>query len=219
MAENPGWWITNERLQEVNQANILIGAVLTNDTAIVSEILDKGLNPQNKNAWDETALHHTSKLDNPGPMIDLLLSYGADPFARDKNGDAAIHWAAMRRNTQAIDGLINHPTRATDPNLPGSLWKTALHIAIEHGDVPSANLLLNDPRTRLDTKNGYGNDVETMINVFCPDYAGQRKDIKALYEARLNRQPYCSLEKSHIDHWRTNTSNPEIHKDASIRKK
>ena len=59
-----------------------------------------------------TPLHDAAKAGNAA-AISALLAAGADPNAKDKNGETPLHTAASRGHTAAISALL---AAGADPN-------------------------------------------------------------------------------------------------------
>jgi len=206
-------------VRAVRQADLLIGAVSRNDLDAVHHLIDTGINPNQGNAWDERPLHYAAKLEKPGPMIDLLIAQGADPTCADHIQNGPIHWAAIYRNAAAVDALIAHPTKPTDPNMPGQLRQTPLLIAIEQGDVPTADILLQHPKIAPEQSNVYGTDAWKMAATFCPKYAGQNEAILNLLKMRLvllDTGTVGITAASNLDHWRSQHAQ-QLASEASTR--
>ena len=76
-----------------------------------------------------------------------LLNYDSDDISspidpltwRSPEGDACLHYAAMRGDDHAIRLLIE---LGVDPNLRGDMNRTALHYARSNGHVTTANTLV-----------------------------------------------------------------------------
>jgi len=73
------------------------------------------------------------------PIVSKLLKSGADVHLKDCTGQAAIHIAAQRGQSQMISLLLDNKS-AVDSKTSGG--KTPLHVASENGYVDSVELLL-----------------------------------------------------------------------------
>jgi len=73
------------------------------------------------------------------PWMNLMLSKGANPNARDKSGNTALIVAA---NIGFIDGVQVLLARGADPNAKNDQGETALIRAVQLRDANSARLLL-----------------------------------------------------------------------------
>ncbi len=85
--------------------------------------------------------------DNNGELAQLLLECGADPTARDQNGQTALHWACDSNCLQIVQRLI-----ITNPELlyvQDKRGNTPLHIAIKNKQVTIARLLMTEGGAKL----------------------------------------------------------------------
>ncbi len=117
-------------------------------TPVVSLIIDKGGDPNARNANGETPIFNAVKADS-GPSIRTLLSGSgdkkADVNARDFLGNTALHscirWAAVN----AADTLIAYDAQSNARKLINArnlAGKTALHEASRTGNLPFIRTLL-----------------------------------------------------------------------------
>lgn len=72
-------------------------------------------------------------------IVRKLLSAGADPKQRDKEGSTALHYAAKHANRSMVSGLL---IAGADPKTRDKTGSTALHIAASQGDMSVVSDLL-----------------------------------------------------------------------------
>jgi ankyrin repeat protein len=118
--------------------NYSLGGVL------IGELIRYKANPGSANNRGETALMWACRRDEMENCIISFLEAGADPSRKDKNGNAALHYAAL--NTRGNDAktaaelLLDFGVEAGAVNNDG---KTALDIATENKNEPLVKLLLS----------------------------------------------------------------------------
>ena len=117
-------------------------------TSVVSLIIDKGGDPNARNANGETPIFNAVKSDSGATIRTLLSGSGdkkADVNARDFLGNTALHscirWGSANATNALIsyDNLSNGRKLINARNLAG---KTALHDAARNGNLEFANALL-----------------------------------------------------------------------------
>ena len=83
-------------------------AARTNDTKMLKELIDKGVDVNSKNHYGVTAL--TFAIDKGNlEAVNLLLEKGADPNMKDSfYGETPFGWAFYRKNKDVIRTMIEH---------------------------------------------------------------------------------------------------------------
>ena len=71
----------------------------------VIALLEAGADIQGKNLEENTALHMATTLENPVPLIRLLLKRGADIACVNRNGHTPVRMAIANANALAVDAL------------------------------------------------------------------------------------------------------------------
>jgi hypothetical protein len=77
--------------------------------------------------------------ENDLAAVQAFLAKGADLEARDRDGDTALHLAAIQASPAVIAALI---TAGADPNVRSTDGQTPLFHAAEHGNLPALQALL-----------------------------------------------------------------------------
>ena len=71
--------------------------------------------------------------------VQQLLDRGADPGARDRNGEPALHKAVRSGHLDVIEALLKHGAEVNEPGLSGM---TAMHWAALNGRTDVAECLM-----------------------------------------------------------------------------
>lgn len=75
------------------------------------------------------------------PLVDLLLSRGADPNVTNNNGQTALHFAASKNHLDVARALIKNKGTSRVKDRRGQL---PLHRAAAVGSVPMLRILLEN---------------------------------------------------------------------------
>ncbi len=116
-------------------------SVLKRLEAVVSALAQQGISLELRNQEEKTALYLAAE-NGSARLVDILLTYGADPHAHAK-GKSPLYSACKHRYNAVIHMLLH--AGATSEELT-----TALVPAIEHNDVHLVQTLLDagaNPRT------------------------------------------------------------------------
>lgn len=114
----------------------------------VTDLLELGFDPDDRDMGGQTALILAAKQDNFA-VVKALIRYGADASATGKLGWSVIHYACLTGNLELLQFLKNIPldwnTRVTGVRAPGTTIQdlTALHIAAQNDDCALEFLLKN----------------------------------------------------------------------------
>ena len=106
----------------------------------VTTILEKGADPDKKNANGETALFNAAKTDDP-EIIDILIKGGATKDVRDHLGSTPLHIAGRWNAVHSAEKLIG---MGLDINAQNTTGMTPLAEAAVSGKKEMAQLLLAD---------------------------------------------------------------------------
>lgn len=113
-------------------------AAATYDMELAEVLISNGADVRAKNRRDAEPLHYATdggpglpswKPDIQASMIRFLISSGANPNVKDKNGTAALHRAVRNRCTSAVRTLLDCGVDAKMKNENGS---TPLHLAVQN---------------------------------------------------------------------------------------
>jgi cytohesin len=125
--------------------NKLLKAAENGDLIKVQTALEKGGNPNAKDKYGLTPLHH-AVFRGHVEIVKILLERGADPNAKNYAGWTPLHDAALRGHVEIVKLLLEH---GANPNTKDCYGITPLHIAAQEGHVEIVKLLLErgaDPR-------------------------------------------------------------------------
>ena len=107
------------------------------DKATVPFLIDKGVDPNIRNDYEETPLHKAVARGHT-QIVQFLLERGADPAIADSDGESALHLAAKNGHIQIVEILLE---RGMDPASQDNQDKTPLHKAAEAGNLSIVRLL------------------------------------------------------------------------------
>lgn len=149
----PLWWAAREgdvaqvralaTRAEVDMADFdgetpLHAAARVGSVAVVSELLDRGADPNRAALYGVTPLMQAAA-NGRIEVVTVLLQAGADPNARDLFGKTALHDAALRGNSRLTNYLLE---RGADLRIADDAGNTALHLAARRGNDKVVAMLL-----------------------------------------------------------------------------
>ncbi len=108
-------------------------------TDAISLLVEKGSNPNAKNANGETPIYNAVKVNNP-EIVTILAQNGANCDTRDYLGNTPVHACIRWDSLDSIYALINAGCSMDARNLAG---KTPLAEAARAGKIEMVTLLLN----------------------------------------------------------------------------
>jgi ankyrin repeat protein len=111
--------------------------------------------------------------DNVGPIMQLLVSRGADIHARNRDGKTALMYAAENVNVAALSFLLDHGASVTDRDNEGYdalLWWTHLSNMNYHKPIVSDSLdLLLERGANIHTRTNDGRSALLVsVQLVCP---------------------------------------------------
>jgi ankyrin repeat protein len=115
-----------------------IAAASYYNKGIVALLLEKGADPNIKNADGNTSFHCATQ-KGIFANVRLFIEMGADVNAEDKNGKTCLHYAAKRGNLQCVELLVD--SRAEIDAKDNEGWTPLFH-ALQRGLEGVANYLL-----------------------------------------------------------------------------
>ncbi|KFY05614.1 hypothetical protein V491_09085 [Pseudogymnoascus sp. VKM F-3775] len=155
----------------------LIAAIANNEYEVVENLLQAGVNVNEKSALGATPLYWATCVGNLD-CISKLLNLGADIGATTSNGKTALHFAAQCGQAEALTLLLN---QGADIQATDLRERTALHAAIEEGEdnYEIVSLLIErgadilatdvDGRTTIDyTHRSKQHNIATLLNLKRP---------------------------------------------------
>jgi putative aminopeptidase FrvX len=114
-------------------------AAVTNDIGMVKSLIEKGADVDAREGiFLRTALQRAAAVGNK-EVAELLLSYGANPNARDSGGLSALHYAATNDHKEMVELLI---AKGADVNAKDASANTPLCNAVRSGHKDIAEMLL-----------------------------------------------------------------------------
>jgi ankyrin repeat protein len=119
-------------------------------------LIKKGANV-NSEAWDDAPSLYAVWNDHPD-VLELLLSYGANPDEKDRKDWSLLHYASYSTNMTRL--LLD---KGADPNVKTNSLETPLHISVVAGHKEIAELLISHGAD-LNTKR-YGYDGQTPLSL------------------------------------------------------
>lgn len=131
-------------------------------------------------------------------FVDVLLKAGADAKLNNQAlGRAPIHVAILHGNLEGLKMLFRDFANKADVNAVAATkgGQTALHLAIDVGNVPMVEFLLKQPGIDVDVKDKKGGKTPLYLAV----KSGNRDLARQLVEAGANYNLSCFGKKIHPD--------------------
>lgn len=164
---------------EINEISPLITAIKSNDTETAERLIKQGIDihqtdPEN----DKTALHYGVESGN-NLLVGALLSKGANPNVRDRNGFTSLHYAAGGP-PEICEMLLKSKAEVNVAIASGEYQgQTPLQIAVLANNIKNTSLLIK-----------HGADVNCAIAVRFLPYRGRSEAECSLLEcAMINDNP------------------------------
>jgi ankyrin repeat protein len=116
----------------------LLDAILKNDTEVVRDLLDKGVDASSKSS-NGAAMLSIASTNGYAAITQLLLERGANVNAKDSDGMTALMGASQNGNIEIAQLLLGH---SADINVAADNGMTALMHAAKNGRYEMMKLLL-----------------------------------------------------------------------------
>lgn len=156
---------------EINEISPLFTAIKSNNIETAERLITQGIDihqtdPEN----DKTALHYGVESGN-NLLVGALLSKGADPNARDRDGATPLHYAASGP-PEICEMLLKNKAEVNIAIASGEYQgQTPLQIAILNNNIQNTSLLIK-----------HGADVNCAIAVRFLPYRGRSEEECSLLE-------------------------------------
>ena len=108
---------------------------------LVKKLLETGAHLEAKDDYGFTPLLEAVNANVPEEIIDLLLEYGADVHAVEKDNKCVLHFAAQSDNKDAVRKMIARGVSVDAEDKDG--W-TPLHKAAYYGSEDAAQVLIEN---------------------------------------------------------------------------
>lgn len=143
----------------------IIHHVFRNELQSLIDSLQQGVDPNERDAQNRTALMHASTADRVH-LVSALLKHGASADLRDGSGNTALHFAAQENHVDVINELLRHGAKVDIEDEHGNtaLWR-AVFYSRGRGEAIEALLSFGADRNH---RNRYGKTplmlAETISN-------------------------------------------------------
>lgn len=134
-------------LPDVSDMRVLEPFILRRQAAVVAALLDAGCALEARDEHGRTTLLRACSFRVASDLVKLLISRGANIYARDNTGGTALHVSPWQR-TDTIRLLVN---AGLSVDARDDQRRTPLHVAVEH---PSGT------HTTIETLLEFGADIE-----------------------------------------------------------
>src|SRR3990167_310824 len=126
------------RKESITLASLGSTAARNGDTSIIRSLAALGIN-LNQTMFDGATLMLTAAEYNHGDVIEILVSYGANPDIPDKNGFTPLDMVAQEGCTDSLKALIK--CGATLSSTPGFLRSSVVGTAAENNNADIIEIL------------------------------------------------------------------------------
>ena len=118
-------------------STILHFAVLGDNIDLIQYIIDKGVDIDSRNNFEESPIHWCCKEGNL-KILKLLIDNGADYNAKDFDGNTPLHWAVEYDQEEMVSYLLSLGVLYDEPNIK---QKTPMELAILNSSLKSMSIL------------------------------------------------------------------------------
>ncbi|KAI9696576.1 MAG: hypothetical protein M1836_005595 [Candelina mexicana] len=176
-------------ISDVRRRSALHYAAKASSPGCLSSILAApGVDVNQRNIWQQTALHSACHNQKNRICIDLLMEFGADASARDIYGKTPMCFAAEKDSELGVAALLEHSANIEDRDNKG--W-TAIYWAMTSNSLLALRLLL--ARGASYTVKSYDN--ETLLHAVVSTIGIKPETVHLLTESKLD-----GLDVNAIDH-------------------
>ncbi len=138
-------------------------AAIANDIGMVKSLIEKGVEVDvREGIFSRTALHRAVAAGKR-EVAELLLSYGANPNAKDSGGFSALHHAAIGDYKEMAELLI---AKGADVNAKDASGNRPLYHAVRSGHKDIAEMLLEkgaEPSIHAAAFLGHIDDIKDLV--------------------------------------------------------
>lgn len=125
----------------------ILFAAFRGNLEIVKELVDLGVNYENRNRAGLNIIHMAAQSDNPNIIVYFKEKYNMNLFEKDEQGNSSLHWACSSGSKMALDYLLSYITEEAKNldviNAVNYQGQTALHITIlTTGSISSIKKLI-----------------------------------------------------------------------------
>ncbi len=147
--------ISNLNAKTASGVTALHAATMKNDIEMVELLLEKGAEPNVKDASDIYPLMHAVKNPNALEVIDSLVSNGSDVNLKGSKGKTALFEAVQANRLENVEYLCS--AQGIDVNI-GELLNgtTPLHLMAQECNIPMMEILLKASNANVNVKNAFG---------------------------------------------------------------
>ena len=158
-------------------------ASLRGHITCIHELMARGALIEARDSEHEaTPLTLASDFSNPATVKTLVDVYKASINAADKDGNSALHWAALGGNVEVVKTLLSFDD--CDVNAKGQLGRTALHNACQNGhDACIHGLIAGGAQIEARDSENEGTPLHLAAVFNHPDTV---KTLVGVYKASIN---------------------------------
>ncbi len=133
-----------EAVETDDKFNILFSAVLYNNVEALNTLLDLGVDPNMKDYFGLSALHHAALIGNVDMISILVKHHKADVNIQDDIGMTPLMYAALKGNIYSVKVLLN---LGANPFIRDKDHKNAYEYAIDNKRIGCARIIKKAMKT------------------------------------------------------------------------
>jgi ankyrin repeat protein len=135
-------------------------AAMVNDVAVASDLISKCKANVNVHSHAKNSPLHTAVALGSAGVIQTLLYYGADSYAKNNEGNTPLHIAVLHDQEDTVLNLLKHKVKVDVKN---NLGETPLFYAARRGHAKIASFLICWGAD-VDMKNKFGKTIFDSIH-------------------------------------------------------